>query len=238
MKVFIAGDVVPHNRTISLFKNKKTDELFHDIIPNIKGADVSIVNLEAPIIDGIQTPITKSGPVLYTTKETLEVLKDAGFNTVTLANNHFRDQGQNGVDYTIECAKILGLDYVGGGKSLNEARQILYKVVNEEKIAIINVCEQEFSVATQNYGGSNPLDIVDVFNDVQIAKKHADYVILIIHGGIEHYQFPTPRMKKTYRFFIDAGADVILNHHQHCFSGYELYHGKPIFYGLGNFCFD
>lgn len=45
-------------------------------------------------------------------------------------------------------------------------------------------------------------------------------------------------MQETYRFFVDAGADAVVNHHQHCYSGYEVYNGKPIFYGLGNFCFD
>lgn len=45
-------------------------------------------------------------------------------------------------------------------------------------------------------------------------------------------------MQETYRFFIDTGADAVVNHHQHCYSGYEIYHDKPICYGLGNFCFD
>lgn len=45
-------------------------------------------------------------------------------------------------------------------------------------------------------------------------------------------------MQETYRFFIDAGADAVVNHHQHCYSGYEVYNNKPIFYGLGNFLFD
>jgi poly-gamma-glutamate synthesis protein (capsule biosynthesis protein) len=45
-------------------------------------------------------------------------------------------------------------------------------------------------------------------------------------------------MVETYRFFIEAGADAVVNHHQHCICGYEVYKGKPIFYGLGNFCFD
>ena len=45
-------------------------------------------------------------------------------------------------------------------------------------------------------------------------------------------------MKETYRFFIDAGADAVINHHQHCYSGYEIYNEKPIFYGIGNFLFD
>lgn len=61
---------------------------------------------------------------------------------------------------------------------------------------------------------------------------------MICHGGIEFFQYPTPRMVEWYRFFIDVGADAVINHHQHCYSGYEIYNGKPIFYGLGNFCFD
>ena len=62
--------------------------------------------------------------------------------------------------------------------------------------------------------------------------------MVIVHGGHEDYQLPSPRMQQTYRFFIDAGADAVINHHQHCYSGYEFYNNKPIFYGLGNFCFD
>lgn len=62
--------------------------------------------------------------------------------------------------------------------------------------------------------------------------------MVIVHGGHEHFQLPSLRMVETYRFFVDVGADVVMNHHQHCYSGYEVYKGKPIFYGLGNFCFD
>lgn len=238
ISIFIAGDVVPRHRTVRLFKEKRTDYLFNDLIPIIKNADISIVNFEAPIIEQSETPIKKSGPCLFTTKETMEVLKDAGFNTVTLANNHFRDQGQQGVEQTVKVAQSLNVDYVGGGISLEESRKILYKKIKDKIIAIINVCENEFSIASKNYGGSNPLDVISVYQDVIEARKNAEYVILITHGGVEHYQYPTPRMKKTYRHFIDIGADAVINHHQHCYSGYEIYKDCPIFYGLGNFCFD
>ena len=239
ISVFIAGDIVPRNRTVELFKQKGTDSLFHDFIPHIKEADISIGNLEAPIlVDDTQTPIKKSGPCLHAPKETIKVLKEAGFNTLTLANNHFRDQGQKGVESTLQGAKDNTIDIVGGGKTLQEARQILYKKVNDETIAIINVCEQEFSIATETYGGSNPLDLINLHEDITEAREKSNYVMVIVHGGIEGYQLPTPRMKRTYRHFIDLGADVIVNHHQHCFSGYEVYKNKPIFYGLGNFCFD
>lgn len=238
ISVFIAGDIVPQNRTVDLFKQKRTDELFHDFIPIIKDADVSIGNLEAPIIDSNVTPIKKNGPCLHAPKETIEVLKEAGFNILTLANNHFRDQGQNGVECTLLHTKDNKIDVVGGGKTQQEARNILFKRVNNSILAIINVCEHEFSIATEDYGGSNPIDFINLHEDITTAKEKADYVLVIVHGGIEGYQLPTPRMKRTYRFLVDLGADAVINHHQHCFSGYELYKDKPIFYGLGNFCFD
>ena len=238
ISIFVAGDIVPRNRTVDLFKQKKTDELFHDLIPYIKDADIRIGNLEAPIINGNPTPIIKSGPCLHAPKETIEVLKEAGFNTITLANNHFRDQGQIGVECTLHYVNDNNLDIVGGGKALQDARKILYKKVNNETIAIINVCEHEFSIATDEYGGSNPLDLINLHEDITKAKGQADYILVIVHGGIESYQLPTPRMKRTYRHLIDLGVDAVVNHHQHCFSGYESYKGKPIFYGLGNFCFD
>ena len=238
MKILIAGDVVPHHRTMPLFQQKKTEELFDGILPFIRDADISIVNLEAPIITGALSPIKKHGPALHTTMEALETLIASGFNTVALANNHFRDQGQSGVDATIHAANALGASYVGGGRTLEEARRICYQKCGGIAVAIINVCENEFSIATEEYGGSNPLDAIDTFRDIQEAKAQSDFVLLVLHGGVEHYPLPTPRMKKLYRFFADAGADAIVNHHQHCFSGYEIYRGTLIFYGLGNFCFD
>lgn len=64
IKVFIAGDVVPRNRTSLLFKSKRTRELFGSILPVISKSDIRVVNLEAPIINGTPTPIKKSGPAL------------------------------------------------------------------------------------------------------------------------------------------------------------------------------
>jgi poly-gamma-glutamate synthesis protein (capsule biosynthesis protein) len=74
--------------------------------------------------------------------------------------------------------------------------------------------------------------------DIQEAKKKADYVIVIAHGGREHYQLPTPQQRERFRFFVDSGADIVVGHHSHCYSGFEKYNGKPIFYSLGNFIFD
>jgi poly-gamma-glutamate synthesis protein (capsule biosynthesis protein) len=238
ISILIAGDLIPYERTVPLFEAHKTDCLFGDILSLIKESDFSVVNLEAPIVLDKPTPIRKSGPNLYASLAAMEVVKDAGFDMLTLANNHFRDQGQSGVCNTISSADSIGLNYVGGGKNLEEARKISYQRIKDKIFAFINVCEQEYSIAEDEYGGSNPYDLINIHKDIVEAKKRADYLILIIHGGIEHYQLPSPRMKREYRYFVELGADVVINHHQHCCSGYEVYQGKPIFYGLGNFCFD
>ena len=106
-----------------------------------------------------------------------------------------------------------------------------------KRIAVINACEHEFSIATNEHGGSNPLDLIHMQEDITTARQESDYVLVIVHGGVELYQYPTPRMQHWYRYFVDLGADAVVNHHQHCVVGYEVYKERPIFYGLGNFFF-
>lgn len=125
-----------------------------------------------------------------------------------------------------------------GGNSIIEASKILYRDIKGTKVAFINVCEKEWSIATEERAGSNPLHPLTQYNQIKEAKSNADFVILVFHGGVEHYNLPSPEIKQLHRYFIEAGADAVINHHQHCYSGYEVYKGKPIFYGIGNFLFD
>lgn len=238
MKILIAGDYCPQNRVTKLIEGGKANEVFSEVKTIVGEADFSIVNLECPVTKGAEKPIVKQGPNLSCSVKALEALKQTGFDCVTLANNHFRDFGDEGVKNTLEACREQGVEIVGGGMNAKEASQVLYKNIESKRLAIINCCEHEFSIATDTQTGANPLNPIQQYYSIQEAKQHADYVLVIVHGGHEHYQLPSPRMQETYRFFIDAGADAVVNHHQHCFSGYEVYHGKPVFYGLGNFCFD
>lgn len=160
------------------------------------------------------------------------------FQLCHISKYHFRDYGQEGIEQTINLCHAQGIETVGGGRNFEEAQNVLYINKGLFKVAIINVCEHEWSIATDIRGGSNPLNPIRQYYDIKNAKQEVDFVIVIVHGGTEWYNLPTPRMKETYRFFIEAGADAVINHHQHCYCGYELHQGKPIFYGLGNFCFD
>lgn len=238
MNILVCGDFSPVGRHLNLLETKSFNQIFGEVKSIIEKSDYSIVNFETCISKPGDIPIKKHGPNLSCTESGVEALKWAGFDCVTLANNHFRDFGNVGVSQSLDALKKLEIDFVGGGECIEKAAKILYKQICNETLAVINVCEHEFSIATKNSEGSNPLDIIDTYQDIQNAKKNADYVLVIVHGGHEHFQLPSLRMQKLYKFFIDVGADAVINHHQHCFSGYEIYKEKPIFYGLGNFCFD
>lgn len=238
MKVLIAGDFCPQHRTALLFDNGDFSSVLEEARSYIQEVDYAIVNFECPVCQEEATSIFKYGPNLRCRENGIEAIKWCGFNCVTLANNHFLDYGKDGVDKTLEACNKYGIDIVGGGRNLQEASRILYKEIEEKTLALINCCEHEFSIASEATAGCNPLNPIQQYYSIQEAKKNADIVIVIVHGGHEQYNLPSPRMKELYRFFVDSGADAVVNHHQHCYSGYELYKGKPIFYGLGNFCFD
>ena len=239
MKILIAGDFAPRARLAKQIEDKKFSEVFSENVREIiKSADFSFVNFESPIVETGYKPIPKCGPNLRCTKEAAEAMRYAGFTGVTMANIHILDYGVDGLHRSVECCKAPGLDIVGVGENLHDAEKVLYLEKKGKRLAVINCCEHEFTIATETGPGANPLNPVRQFYAIQEAKKNADYVLVIVHGGHEMFQLPSPRMVETYRFFIDAGADAVVNHHQHCYSGYETYKGKPIFYGLGNFCFD
>lgn len=237
-KILIAGDLCLQDRTA----NASLDELIQShesCVPCIQSADYAIVNLECAVVtSSVPRPIKKAGPTLKCSEKVVDLAKALGFQACTLANNHLADYGMEGVQETLTALEQEGLDNVGAGMNADEAGKALYKVINDKTFAFINACEHEFTIATEAKAGCNSLDPIRLSYDIREAKSKADYVIVIIHGGHEEYQLPSPRMQDSYRFFIDMGADVVVNHHQHCYSGYEIYQGKPIVYGLGNFSFD
>ena len=237
ISIFISGDFALRHRASEAIRNKEFSLLYGDVLPYIQKADISITNLESPLIDdGI--PIPKTGPNLKSPIESVEALKFAGFDMVTLANNHMMDYGAEGLYSTISTCENNGIRCIGAGRNFIEASKICYFERKGKTIAFINCCENEWSTTVDANQGCNPLNEVKIYYQIQEAKANADFVILIIHGGHETYELPSPRMKKLYRWFIDLGVDAVIGHHTHCYSGSEVYKNKPIVYSLGNFIFD
>lgn len=237
ISIFITGDFCPRERIEKLILKGQYDKIYNGLLTELKVNDLNITNLECPLINK-GNPIIKIGPNLKVREECVKALTYADFSLITLSNNHILDQGESGLNSTLDLCKQNGINYLGAGRNLKEASQPQVKEIKNKKFAFLNFSEIEFSTATLKEAGSNPLNPVKNFYDIKEARKKADYVIVIVHGGHEGYCLPSPRMVDTYRFFIDSGANVVVSHHSHCFSGYENYNKGLIFYGLGNFIFD
>lgn len=236
-EILLTGDFYGGYRIEEYILDRNFIELFNDFLPFIENANIAITNLEAPLLKN-GNPIKKTGPAIKAIPDTIEALKFAGFNLITLANNHIMDFGTEGLLNTLKLCDENEISFVGAGENYQKASQTLYKEINDLKIAFINITENEWSTTTNNNAGAHPLNPVSNYYKIQEAKKLADFIIVIVHGGHETYKLPSPRMKVTYRFFVDAGADAVIGHHTHCYSGYEVYKNVPIFYSLGNFLFD
>lgn len=237
IKISFWGDFAGQGRFNKWFNVGRSVGMFGEMEEYIQKSDISVVNLEVPLIDGGEK-IPKSGPNIQAPIHIASAMKAAGVTLVTLANNHIMDYGRPGLLSTIDACRNVGLDYTGAGCSENEASVIKYINYQSKRIAFIAVAENEFGTAHDNKAGGAPLDPVKNYYKIVEARKNADYVFIVVHGGHETFEYPSIRMRNTYRFFIDVGADAVIGHHTHCFSGHEIYHDKPIVYSLGNFVFD
>lgn len=215
------------------------DRIGQQVLDLFSGSDLNIVNLESPVTyAGISERIIKTGPYLKGEEgATAEVLKALKIGLVTLANNHILDYGRKGISHTLSFCKNNRIETVGAGMNLSEAQQPFRFTIKGKRISIINFAENEWASAKEDTPGANPMDLIDNVNQIKTEKEFSDIVIVVVHGGHEHYSLPSPRMVKQYRFYAENGADLIVGHHPHCVSGYEIYKEVPIYYSIGNFLF-
>lgn len=236
MKVLIAGDFYPGGR-LKMLAAEEPEAVFGDFMAVIRAADLAMVNLETPLCKPHE-PISKTGPNLWASPESADFLSNAGFTLLTLANNHIFDFGQRGLEETFRSLGRVGLAHVGAGLTGDTASAPYTLERGGKTLAVLNFAEHEWSTTSNDGPGANPLDPVKNYHAIRDARHKADEVLVICHGGHENHVLPSPRMKELFRFYVDAGASAVVNHHTHCVSGYEVYQGAPIFYSLGNFLFD
>lgn len=237
IKIGFTGDFCPWLRVESEVRTNNWKPLFEDVKPFFDQNDLNVLDLECPLTTSVDG-ISKTGPHIKSHPETAAILNHLNCELVATANNHFKDYGWKGMQETYETLSKHKISWLGSGADFEEASKTFYWEKDGNTIALINVAENEWTTTHGENPGCNPIDLANVFNQVREAKKQADFVIVIAHGGHEHYELPSPRMKKWYRFFVDAGASAVITHHTHIISGYEVYNEAPIFYSLGNFCFD
>ena len=236
--LLIGGDVCPTARDTALFEQGRADRLFHDLRGEFEAADFSVVNLECPLI-ARKSPIEKDGPPLGAPVGCIDGLKAARIDAVNLANNHILDHGEQGLLSTLGALAGAGVAWFGAGASLEEARKMLVHTLGGGgRVALLGVAEHEFSIAGKRSAGANPLDVIEIARGLRQARHEYDWLIVLVHGGREHYPYPSPRLQQVCGFLVELGAAAVVCQHSHCAGCYEYHHDAPIVYGQGNLVFD
>lgn len=237
MNILIGGDVCPVNRYEDLFLRGSQDEILGPFASMARQADLFVANLECPLIHE-PTPILKTGPVLGVHTACARGLKAMGLHAVGIANNHIMDHGAAGLGSTLDACSEVGLTAFGAGSSLEEARRIHIRDVGGMRIGLLAIAEREWSIASHNGPGANPLDLIEFVRQMKETRKQLDFLVVLLHAGCEGYELPSPRLRQVCKFLVEEGANVVACQHSHCVGSYETYMDQLIVYGQGNFIFD
>ncbi len=231
INLLFSGDFVPPDEA-----NETAGADFSSIRELIEGSDLHITNLESPLTSSGEALI-KTGPSIKASPRGVEYLKMTKVGLACLANNHIFDYGEGGLKETIEICEGNGIRVTGiiSGDYLNRRSVIIE--IKGVRIGFLNYCEHEFSVRERGMTGAYGFDYIDAFNDIRALERMTDRIIVLYHGGNEYYHLPRPDLKRDFHFIADLGADAVIGHHTHVFSGIEIYDGKPLVYSLGNFFF-
>ncbi len=228
---------VLHNRT--LWVQDELQQIFDSL-------DLRIGTLECAIGDTPTFDPVKMGlkqDVIYAPNSDLKKLSKLRINCVSLANNHAFDLGAEGLKNTIAQLDKLGIAHCGAGMNATEAITPAILTIKGKTIGLIGLCDYRdetvgyVPIATDSSPGMNSIKDGKYINQIKHLKEITDYVIIIIHWGIEHSFWPTPAMLDVARKCIDSGADIIVGGHQHRVQPITEIKGHPIFWGLGNFLF-
>jgi poly-gamma-glutamate capsule biosynthesis protein CapA/YwtB (metallophosphatase superfamily) len=160
---------------------------------------------------------------------------------VTVANNHSGDYGKGALAEEFDLLEKARLLYFGGGRNFDEAHKPLIYEHNGIKIALLGYDEFkprsfEAGIDTPGVAWSDDRWVIADFKAAR-EKYHADLVIPFMHWGWEE-EGANDRQRALAHLMISAGADVVIGAHPHVRQAIEYYHGKPIFYSLGNFVFN
>jgi len=240
IKIFAVGDIMLDRGVEYMIKKYGAGDWrfpFLKIADYLKQADILFGNLESIISDKGK----KVGSIYSFRAEpqAVEGLKYAGFDIVSVANNHIFDYGRIGMENSFNRLKESGIDYVGAGFSEQQACSALIKEMKGIKIGFLGFTNKgsKHWIAGPEQSGICWLD-KNIEETIKKAKNMTDLVIVSMHWGEEYQSEPNQEQKYFGYLAIDSGADLVIGHHSHIIQPIEKYENGWIAYSLGNFVFD
>ncbi len=237
--VSAVGDIMLDGTARPVMTEHGYDYPFVKMLPYFSGAQIIFGNVEGPLTDR-GTPEEDKTFVFHSPPDKVgAALKAAGFNVVSLANNHTLDYGADGLIQTIEALDAAGILHAGAGADLRAARQPALIQANGLRIAILaySMTLPENFFAGPDKAGTAFGHESQVIADVTAARKQADIVLVSFHWGQEGKTALRDYQTRLGHAAIDAGASAVIGHHPHILQGIEQYKDGVILYSLGNFTF-
>lgn len=234
------GDVNLGGKVASSTKRYGADYPWQQVKLVLSSADVTFGNLECAVSDR-GAPAFGKAYTFRGSAENLPTMKEAGFDVVSLANNHSLDFGRMALTDTIAALNVAGIGHSGAGENAASAYQSQIIEVKERKVAFLafsGVVPPGWEATPSKAGIASAKNPSVVSEQIQAAKGQADLVIVSFHWGKELEASPSVWQKKLAHLAIDSGASLVVGHHPHVVQGIELYKEGVIAYSLGNFVFS
>lgn len=234
-RIIIVGDIFPTEQNVSYFSKSDLNSLFGKEIVNLFAqSDYRVCNLEGALTDH-PDKCRKTGPVKVSRANVIATYKKLGIDCCMLANNHVTDGGHQGLIDTMKTLDTVGINYIGAGKNEKEIIRHFVKELGGMRIGFYNVSETMYNKPTKDKAGAWLYDEYIVCRELEQLKRECEYLIVIYHGGIEKFHYPSPETRKRFHRMADCGADMILAQHTHCVGCEEWYNGSYLLYGQGDF---
>jgi len=198
------------------------------ISPLFSEADLAIANLESPFLVANNYKVPTGSFAFKANPKSASALILAGFDILSLANNHILNQGAAGLYDTTAILDKAGIAYTGLA-----AKNLVIKESQGIKFAFLS-----YTYSADSKLVANMLDISQVKKDIISAKSQADVIVVLMHAGTEYTSAPNKQQIDFAHEVIDTGADLVIGSHPHWPQTVENYQGKTIIYSLGNLVFD
>ncbi len=214
VRIRAVGDLMNHDENLSAAMRDGVYDFspfFTAIAPSLAAADLTIGNLETTI----GAPPYEGYPTFRSPESYLDALTDAGFDVLTLANNHILDKGWKGVQATIDALEKREISYAGAYSDEGKSKEILLCDVNGVKVAVLAYAEYTNSNIDVQYA-VHYLKGNTFAADVKAAREQgADVVLAMVHWGNEYELKESESQRVWAGKLADAGVDIVLGSHPH-----------------------
>jgi len=241
IRLAFVGDIGINRRVPAMLRSGLGTDPPPPYVTQLRGADIAFANLEIPFCraaDVDDDPDVKTRAQV----EDAPLLRDLGFDLVTLANNHVTDGGPEALQLTRDTLDELGISWFGAGDDLEDAVRPVVIEKQGVKIGFVGFVEGRAHthphIVHRDQPGAAPLDHELIRKTVTALRPQVDLLCVSLHQGVNYVSYASPRQREFVRTAVDSGADLIIGHHPHVLQGWERIDKALVFYSLGEFLFD